>query len=68
MFSKNNEDFLGSLPLNMHVQTLMQVQKGKKKQKLENNKSEKKNKIKYIIYTVTYLPDNGAKNLTRSKD
>jgi len=30
MFSKNNEDFLGSLPLNMHVQTLMQVQKGKK--------------------------------------
>jgi len=42
--------------------------KKEKKQKLENNKSEKKNKIKYIIYTVTYLPDNGAKNLTRSKD
>jgi hypothetical protein len=23
-----------------------------------------KRKIKYIIYTVTYLPGNGAKNLT----
>ena len=31
----------------------------------ETNKSEKKRK--YIIYTLTYLPGNGAKNLTRSK-
>jgi hypothetical protein len=32
----------------------------------KTNKSEKKRK--YIIYTITYLPDNDTKNLTRSKD
>jgi hypothetical protein len=39
MFFENDEDFLKSLPLNMCIQTLMQVQKekkkNKKKQKLE---------------------------------
>jgi hypothetical protein len=37
MFSKEDEDFLQSLPLNVCDQTLMQVQKErkKKKQKLE---------------------------------
>jgi len=41
-----------------------------KKQKLDKKKEKKRkdNKIKYIIYTVIYLPGNGAKNLTRSKD
>jgi hypothetical protein len=70
MFSKEDENFLQSLPLNVHDQTLMQVQKKrkKKKKKLENSKSEKKNKIKYIIYTVTYIPDNHTKNLTPSND
>jgi hypothetical protein len=33
MFSKNDEDFLESLPLNMCDQTLMQVQKEKKRKK-----------------------------------
>jgi len=41
MFYKENNDFLESLPLNVHVQTLMQVQK-KKIRKM--NKSEKKRK------------------------
>jgi hypothetical protein len=31
MFSKNNEDFLESLPLNVRQQTLMQVQKERKR-------------------------------------
>jgi len=72
MFSEEDEDFLESLPLNVRVQTLMQVQekKGKEKEK-EETKIRKtikvKRKIKYIIYTVTYLLDNDAKNLTRSK-
>jgi hypothetical protein len=41
MFSKNDEDFLESLPFNVRDQTLMQVQKERKrkrkrkKQKLE---------------------------------
>jgi hypothetical protein len=35
MFSKENEDFLESLPLNVRVQTLMQVQK-KRKEKEQN--------------------------------
>jgi hypothetical protein len=34
MFSKENKNFLESLPLNVRVQTLIQVQK-KKEQKLE---------------------------------
>jgi hypothetical protein len=33
MFSENDEDFLESLPLNVRVQTLMQVQKERKKKK-----------------------------------
>jgi hypothetical protein len=75
MFSEGKNDFLESLPLNMRVQTLMQVQKQikekrkKKKQKLEKQikVKRKENKRKYIIYTITYLPGNGAENLTRSK-
>jgi hypothetical protein len=37
MFSEEDEDFLESLPFNVRVQTLVQVQKErkKKKQKLE---------------------------------
>ena len=41
--------------------------KGKRKQKLDTRKV-KKNKTNIIIYTVIYLPDNGAKNLTQLKD
>jgi CRISPR/Cas system-associated protein Csx1 len=77
MFSKKNEDFQESLPLNVRFQTLMQMQKKKKKKKKKRKKKQrlekrikvkrKENKIKYIIYTITYLPGNGAKNLTRSK-
>jgi hypothetical protein len=38
------QDFLESLPLNVRVQTLMQVQKEKKRKKIrKNNKSENKN-------------------------
>jgi hypothetical protein len=33
MFSKEDEDFLQSLPLNVRFQTLMQVQKEKKRNK-----------------------------------
>jgi hypothetical protein len=33
MFSNKDEDLLQSLPLNVHDQTLMQVQKKKKKRK-----------------------------------
>jgi len=41
-----------------------------KKPKLDKRKEKKRkeNKIEYIIYTVIYFPDNGAKNLTRPKD
>jgi len=47
MFSEKDEDFLESLPLNVRVQTLMQVQKKRKKEEeetkiRETNKSEKK--------------------------
>jgi hypothetical protein len=47
MFSEKDEDFLESLPLNVRVQTLMQVQKERKKEEeetkiRETNKSEKK--------------------------
>jgi hypothetical protein len=75
MFSDEDEDFLESLPLNVRDQTLMQVQKKKEEKEKEKEKEETKirktikvkRKIKYIIYTVTYLPGNGSKNLTRSK-
>jgi hypothetical protein len=40
-------------------------EKKETKQKLDKMKSE--NKINIIIYTRIYLPDNDAKNLTRSK-
>jgi hypothetical protein len=42
--------------------------KKKKKQKLDKRKVKRENKINIIIYTGIYLPGNGAKNLTRSKD
>jgi hypothetical protein len=43
--------------------------KRKRKQILEKQikVKTKENKRKYIIYTITYLPGNGAKNLTPSK-
>jgi len=49
--------------------------KCRKKRRKEKEKEETiirktikvKRKIKYIIYTITYLSGNGAKNLTRSK-
>jgi len=49
MFSEENKDFLESLPLNVCVQTLMQVQKKKKRKRKgtkirKTNKSEKKRK------------------------
>jgi len=34
MFSENDDDFLESLPFNVHVQTFMQVQKEKKETKI----------------------------------
>ena len=76
MFSEENEDFLESLPLNVRVQTLMQVQKKRKEKEKEKrtkirktNKSKNKRKSKkYIIYTILTFPGNGAKNLTRPKD
>jgi len=40
MFSEENKDFLESLPLNVRVQTLMQVQKKRK----ENEKEKEKGK------------------------
>jgi hypothetical protein len=53
MFSKEDEDFLESLSLNASTER-------------KKNKSEKKKtRIKFIVCTVTYHPDNGAKNLTR---
>jgi hypothetical protein len=49
MFSKENKDFLESLPLNVRVQTLMQVQKkikkeGKRTKIRKTNKSKNKRK------------------------
>jgi hypothetical protein len=78
MFSENDEDFLENLPLNLRVQTLMQVQKERKrkeeKEKEETkvrktNKSEKKRKSKkiYNLYN-NLLPGNGGKNMAQSKD
>jgi hypothetical protein len=43
MFSEENEDFLESLPLNVRVQPLMQVQK---KRKENEQKLEKRIKVK----------------------
>jgi hypothetical protein len=36
VFSENDEDFLESLPFNVRVQTLMQVQKERRKRKKRN--------------------------------
>jgi hypothetical protein len=36
MFSEENEDFLESLPLNVRVQTLMQVKKKRKRKRNKN--------------------------------
>jgi len=41
MFSKENEDFLESLPLNVRVQTLMQVQKKRKRKRKRKRKGTK---------------------------
>ena len=47
MFSKENEDFLKSLPLNVRVQTLMQVQKKRREKEKEKEKElEKQMKVK----------------------
>jgi len=54
MFSKENKDFLESLPLNVHVQTLMQVQKKKLEKWIKVKRKE--NKWKYIIYTILTSP------------
>jgi len=56
MFYENNKDFLKSLPLNVRVQTLMQVQKKKTKEKeetkiIKTNKSEKNRKKIYNLYS-----------------
>jgi len=52
---------------NSHVSAERKKKEEEKETKIrKTNKSEKKRK--YIIYTITYLPGNGAKNLTRSKD
>ena len=40
MFCKENEDFLESLPLNVRVQTLMQVQKKRKEKEKEKEKEQ----------------------------
>ena len=47
MFSEENKDFPETLPLNVRVQTLMQVQKEKKGKKLE-----KTIKVKIKIYNL----------------
>ena len=56
----------------MHVQEenkrKKKQKKEKKEKKLDTRKVKRENKINIIIYTRIYLPDNGAKNLTRSKD
>ena len=48
IFSEENEDFLESLPLNVRVQTLMQVQKKRKEKEKEKKRTKirKTNKIK----------------------
>jgi len=42
MFSENDEDFLKSLPLNVHVQTFMQVQKERKRKRRNKEKKIRK--------------------------
>ena len=68
MFSKEGKDFLESLPFNMCDQNFMQVQKENRKRiRIKNikNKSEnRKTRIKFIVCTLTYLPENDAKDLT----
>ena len=45
-FFEKDKDFLESLPLNVRVQTLMQVQKERKKKKKKKQKLEKQIKVK----------------------
>ena len=57
--------------INSHASTEKKEEKEKEKEEEEEETKIRKTikvkrKIKYIIYTVTYLPGNGAKNLTRS--
>jgi hypothetical protein len=55
MFSENDKDFLESLPLNMRIQTLMQVQKerkNKKNKKRKKQRLEKQIKVKKKIYNL----------------
>jgi hypothetical protein len=49
MFSKENKDFLKSLPLNVRVQNLMQVQKKRKENEKKQKKFRKTNKSKNKI-------------------
>jgi hypothetical protein len=46
MLSENDKDFVESLPLNVHVQTLMQAQKDKKKKRKLEKTIKVKRKIK----------------------
>jgi len=46
MFSEKDEDFLESLPLNVRVQTLMQVQKERKKEEKKKKKQKLEKQIK----------------------
>jgi hypothetical protein len=63
MFSENDKDFLESLPLNMRIQTLMQVQKERKKKKKKKRKKQRlekqikvKRKEKKIYNLYNNLP------------
>ena len=49
IFSKENKDFLESLPLNVRVQNLMQVQKKRKENEKKQKKFRKTNKSKNKI-------------------
>ena len=46
MFSEKDEDFLESLPLNVRVQTLMQVKKERKKEEKKKKKQKLEKQIK----------------------
>jgi hypothetical protein len=55
IFSEEDEDFLNSLPLNMHGQTLMQIQKKRK----ENEETKiRKTKVKRKINKIHNLYNN----------
>jgi len=71
MFSENDEDFLESLPLNMCVQTLMQVKKERKKKKKKKQRLEKQIKVKikenYNLYNKLPLRQR-RQNLDTTKE